>query len=178
MRSLIIEGMDGSGKDTLIKDLSRLFPRMPLHARASTSIGGPVDSLAQWVEEDTARMLKGSTPHIYNRHPLVSERIYAPIRKNDKPIAEKFNDDAWHEAYRRIVGSCSVLIICQPPFKVVAQTIKEQGADAHMPGVYQATSHLYQSYAMLVWPGRTIRYDYTKNKPRELAEILKLMMEN
>lgn len=176
MRSLIIEGMDGSGKDTLIANLTRKFPGYPIHERASSSLGGPVPNLAEWVRRDAVHMSR-SIPHIYNRHPLISEPIYAPIRPN-RPLAPGFENQGWLDAYRRIVGSHSVVVICQPSFRIVRATVREQGADAHMPGVWDHLQYLYDAYNGLTWPGRLVRYNYTKDTVPSLVRTLLTIMKD
>lgn len=170
MRSIIVEGMDGSGKDTLIRDLIPTFVDHTPHERASTSLGGPVPNLAEWVARDASKMANHAW--IYNRHPLVSEPIYGPIRP-DRPTEETFTNPAWLSAYRRIVARESVLVICQPPFHIVKATLDHQGAEAHMPGVYDNALTLYTKYSTLVWPGRTIRYNYMADELSSLVALLR-----
>lgn len=178
MRNIIVEGMDGSGKDTLIEAMSKHpnFKNLPVHERASTSIGGPVDQLALWVERDAQAMLNTrAKPHIYNRHPLISEPIYAPFRSN-RPLSPGFEKEGWLEGYRRIVGSQAVLVICQPPYHIVRNTLTMQGPDAHMPGVFYNALDIYMCYARLVWPGRTVRYNYTADGFESLARTITELM--
>lgn len=176
MRSIIVEGMDGSGKDTLIGALVERFPDHTLHERASTSIGGPIANLAQWVAKD-AKAMHSSGPWIYNRHPLISELIYAPRRTVNPGLSEPWTNAAWVAAYRRLVARESVVVICQPPFDVVRRTLERQGADSHMPGVYQNQGALYREYAKFVWSGRLIRYDYTKDTVNSLVHSLSIYAE-
>lgn len=176
MRSIIVEGMDGSGKDTLIRDLVATYPGHTLHDRASTSLGGPVANLGEWVAKDAVRMIE-TGPWIYNRHPLISEPIYGRVRPN-KPTIDPFNNPAWLSAYRRIVGRESILVICQPPFHVVRATLEAQGPEAHMPGVYENALELYSKYAMLVWPGPTIRYNYTVDSTSTLVDLINRSLES
>lgn len=178
MKSLIIEGCDGSGKDTLISELlTKFLPGHRLHERASTSLGGPVSNLADWVMRDAANMT-GAFPWIYNRHPLISEPIYAPIRRVNPGLRDDWTSPEWIAEWRRIVGRKTVLVICQPPYAKVVDTIIRQGPDAHMPGVYGNIRRIYMAYNRLVWPGTTIRYDYTVDKPEHLARTLnQIIME-
>jgi hypothetical protein len=117
-------------------------------------------------------------PHIYNRHPLISEPIYAPIRGKDKPLAVGFDNEAWMDAYRRIVASYSVVVICQPPYETVKNTLNKQGENAHMPGVWNHSRCLYDSYKTLTWPGRTVRYDYTTDTVEDLTTALVNLIED
>jgi hypothetical protein len=180
-RHIIVEGVDGSGKDTLIGQLMDPLQwrgrsnRFVLHERASTSLGGPVDNLGEWVARDATRMAE-IPPSIYNRHPLISEPIYRTIRPN-KPMVPPFDNAAWVSAYRRIVAREAVLVICQPPLQTVLDTIKRQGRDAHMPGVYENAGQLWTMYSALVWSGTAFRYDYTKS-PNALDALYWLLDKN
>lgn len=168
---LIVEGPDGSGKDTLINGLMT-YKRWPepftRHPRASTSIGGPVKNLVQWVVEDIPTM-RTNTPQIYNRHPLVSEDIYWRARGAHAPLISP------RERRELIphVARNATLIICQPPFHVALETIRRQGPDAHMPGVFHNYVNIYNAYSTLVWPGRVVRYDYTRDSYTDLITTLR-----
>lgn len=180
MRSLIIEGMDGSGKDTLIERLIKSYPDHRLHERASTSLGGPVPNLAEWVARDSVHLTKTSTPYIYNRHPLISEPIYGKYRLAvpPRPTDPIFTNASWLSAYRQIVSTVSIVIVCQPPLHTVSDTLRRQGADAHMPGVYDNQEMLYAEYATLVWPGRVIRYNYMADPYESLIRLINRALEN
>lgn len=171
VKNVIVEGMDASGKDTLIAKLTEWLPNHTLHERASTSLGGPVANLAEWVARDAVRMSE-TGPWIYNRHPVISEPIYGKYRPG-KPTEESFTNAAWLDAYRRIVAAESVLIVCSPPYYRVRETLREQGPDAHMPGVYDNQLDLWLSYIELPWPGPIIRYDYTKHTDGGLLGLLR-----
>lgn len=177
MRSLIIEGMDGSGKDTLIRDLRDIYPDHTMHERASTSLGGPVPDLAAWVARDAVRM-EETGPWIYNRHPLISEPIYAPIRRINPGLTGVWTNDGWRNAYTSIVAACSVVVVCRPPYEVVRATLNAQGHAHHMPGVVDNAERLYDAYTGLMWPGRTIRYDYTRGELVDLVKTLNSTLED
>lgn len=174
-RSIIVEGCDGSGKDTLINELLPIFTDHTLHARASTSLGGPVANLGEWVATDAVKMAE-TGPWIYNRHPLISEPIYGRIRPGSE-VAEPFTNAAWISAYRRIVARECVVLICQPPYHAVKATVESQGPDAHMPGVYDNVLEIYTRYATFVWPGRVVRYNYAADSLGSLVSILRQHVE-
>lgn len=179
MRSkhIIVEGCDGSGKDTLIDQLLDSYPKHVVHERASTSLGGPVQNLADWVATDAIKM-SNSGPWIYNRHPLISEPIYAHYRKVNPGLSGVWSNGAWVNAYRQIIARDCVLIICQPPMATVLDTLTQQGPDAHMPGVYENAREIWMHYAAFMWPGKTIRYNYTSNSYKSLVDVLTRYLEN
>jgi energy-coupling factor transporter ATP-binding protein EcfA2 len=162
LRHIIVEGPDGSGKDTQIRSLLGILGDHTLHERASTSLGGPVDNLARWVARDVATM-HVQPASIYNRHPLISELIYAPYRLPPRPQDVEFTHKAWRDAMRNHASRFAIVVFCQPPAHVVRSTVLKQGRDAHMPGVYDRILDIYADYALHLWPGINIRYDYTSN---------------
>jgi hypothetical protein len=158
---LIIEGCDASGKDGMIARLmDHYLDRFTLHERASTSLGGPVDNLSDWVDRDLTHLLiEQPSPYIYNRHPLISEFMYAPWRENRRGLRGRFHDSAWVESRSKALARHTILVICQPPFTEIDRIMNEQGREAHMPGVLENRFTIYRSYENFVWPGTTIRYN-------------------
>lgn len=171
-KHIIVEGMDGSGKDTLINQLTEHFPTHALHERASTSLGGPVANLVDWTVWDVETMAL-QPASIYNRHPLVSEPIYADRRLGNPGLKPPWTMDAWLNDYRRMASDHCVLVICQPPYHVVSGNLERSGPEAHLAGVYQNRLDLFTDYALLVWPGPSIRYNYTTSNAQDLANIIR-----
>lgn len=170
LKHVIVEGMDGSGKDTLIGQLMEVFgSRFQIHPRASTSLGGPVEDLAAWVSEDVNTMHM-QPPSIYNRHPLISEKIYYRYRQPPGYRSPEFGNRTWFYAMQRWASRQAVLVRCRPPYHVVRDTVHTQGRDAHMPGVYDNLLGIYTDYVTYRWPGILIDYDYTSHdSPTALA---------
>jgi hypothetical protein len=171
-RHIIVEGMDGSGKDTLIKSLIVAFPDHTPHERASTSVGGPVANLADWVVNDVTTM-REQPPSIYNRHPLISEPIYAERRHVNTGLKGVWTSDAWIDAWRHAAAPFCTVVICQPTARTVWNNLKRSGEDAHMPGVLDHWSDLYTEYKTLVWPGSSIRYNYKKDTVESLVSLIR-----
>jgi hypothetical protein len=159
-RHIIVEGPDASGKDGLIRRLLPLFPQFKLHERASTSKGGPVPHLTGWVVEDMWKMPHRG-PWVYNRHPLISEPIYAPIARGVTPQG-LFYDDVWVTQQRASLAQQCVVVWCMPPASVVTHNVTET-ADTHMPGVADNIDALYGAYRALMseWVGPWFLWDYT-----------------
>jgi len=179
MKHLIIEGCDGSGKTTLHGQLMQTGQFIP-HARASDSLTGPVPALDRWVEIDLDQLddLFYPLPFMYDRHPLVSEIIYADLRWKNPGLTGKFTDTNWLVETRRQMARQSVLIICQPPYAIVDQAIQTAGRDAHMPGVMENRHTIYKRYQEFVWPGLVIRYDWTRDNFEDLFKTIELEGKN
>ncbi len=173
-RHIIVEGMDGSGKDTLIASLMAHYSQDPypffLHERASTSLGGPVANLSDWVVKDLQAMPTHSRS-VYNRHPLISEPIYAPRRRVNPGLRGKWQSHAWVNLHRSIASIHAVVIICHPPFSALHANLMRT-PQGHMPGVIENAAELYDEYSKLVWPGATIRYNYRKDTLLDLTKSL------
>lgn len=173
-RHVIVEGMDGSGKDTLIGHLAEFYKvKVVLHPRASTSLGGPVASLDEWVEKDIHHLMHDNPPrYLYNRHPLISEPGYAPHRKVNPGMRGHFLSPEWLALQRRLMAHRSILVICQPPYSEIERVLNEQGAGAHMPGVIENRRPIWGYYTKFVWPGITIRYNRETSSVRSLISTI------
>lgn len=176
LRHIIVEGPDASGKDGLINRMRPVFVNHTVHERASTSKGGPVPYLTQWVTDDVRRM-RDTGPWIYNRHPLISEPIYAPIARNAVPQGS-LGDPLWHAQMTAEAMKHSLVVWCMPPRAVVLHNVS-QTAGTHMPGVADNIGALYDAYRTIInhWPGRiTMLWDYTTGDfPRLCMHLAKAL---
>lgn len=155
LRHIILEGPDGSGKDTLMRHLIQEYHFVE-HPRACTSEGGPVNRLDEWVIQDMEQ-IHVQNPSIYNRHPLISERIYAPIVRKSIPTG-LLADDWWWRHYRKWMARYAMVIWCLPPLPVVRANVMRC---SQMPGVVSNINSIYAAYKSApLWPGQQIWYNY------------------
>lgn len=65
---------------------------------------------------------------------------------------------------RNRVAHHSLTIWCLPPFNTVLRNVEED-AEGQMDGVVQNIATIYAMYQMhrLLWPGRSVLFDYTKS---------------
>lgn len=180
-RHIVVEGMDGTGKDTLIDSLMayKFWPTSPrLHERASTSLGGPVSSLDQWVMRDLS-MMHLHPFDIYNRHPLISEPIYAPYRLVNRGLSGLFQSKSWIAMNRQLLCEQAVVVFCVPPWEVVHGNLLKT-PNAHMPGVIINARTLYNSYLDTIgnWSGDYIHYNYTSMSKARLLSYVKSYVTN
>jgi hypothetical protein len=173
-RHLIVEGMDGSGKDTLISKLLMQLPGYTLHERASTSLGGPVANLSGWVIDDLTQM-PTQPLSIYNRHPLISEPIYAPYRRIGGGLRGAWRDRSWVALNRVIAAEHCLVILCHPSWFTVQYNLL-QTSQGHMPGVMENARSLWDAYDKLVWPGRCIRYNYRRDSVPTLMQTINMKL--
>lgn len=161
---IILEGPDGGGKTTLLKQLREQYPSIPVHARASSSgpDGGPVSDLYDWAHRDMYSWPKQQL-QFYDRHPLVSEYIYGPIIRGT--IDKRFHNTP----LRRILMRRALTVLCLPPLDAVRASVS---ASRDMTGVHTHIDAIWTLYASLraIWPTSVslALYDYTRHDPEHL----------
>lgn len=153
--SLIIEGPDGAGKSTLIKQLLEDLPDAKLAPRFCTSTGGPVEDLFTEVMTGALDLL--SSDLIYDRHPMWSEYIYS--HELGREIAPGFLTPDAQRLAEAMASICTV-VVCLPPFERVRTNL---AAEDQMPGVAEYIDRIYEAYMVRVvqYTGRVLVYDYT-----------------
>jgi hypothetical protein len=159
---IIVEGPDGAGKTTLLHSLMAQYPTIPLHARASEGVSGPVKELYEWGHDDVWSWPEQPLS-FYDRHPFVSEYVYGPIIRGSM-------DPRFHTTpLRRRVASRALLIVCLPPLDAVRASVS---AERDMPGVHSHIDAIWHCYASLraTWQSSTgiVFYDWTRDEPAAL----------
>ena len=163
---ILVEGTDGTGKSTLISQLSEEL-NIPIHARASHSVDGPVANLFEWTYNDVHTWPEQPLS-IYDRHPLISEPIYGTLCRGK--IAEGLTGYP-ATTLTRILHRHALLIVCQPEdFSVVQANAQKE---AQMEGVISNLQQIYWAYdgILATYPlyGKTFRYDYTASADSEIG---------
>lgn len=151
---IIVEGVDGAGKTTLIERLCGDL-NLPLHPRASSSISGPVKDLFEWAADDVLTMAQQPFS-LYDRHPLVSEYIYGPITRGQ--IDPRFFDRPGREI-TRLFKLTTLVIFCDPGIETVLDNLKKA---PQMPGVWENITTLHLAYRVMKhnWNGHAVDWDY------------------
>jgi GTPase SAR1 family protein len=170
-RHVIIEGPDGSGKTTLIKRITEQYPAL-VHERASTSEGGPVDNLVEWIESDFDKLeWPSNTAYLYDRHPMISEPIYGPLLRNKMP--DGFNDRLWRNDVFMSLDANAVVVWCRPPITTVVNNIMKESTP-QMPGVRATIGAIYAAYytASLMYAGPADVFDYTVDDTDTVAAAI------
>lgn len=168
---IIVEGPDGAGKTTLIRQMQdryglRVAPRV-----VSKETTAMVD-LQNWVENN---LEEGSQWLLFDRHRLVSEAIYGPIVRGY--AEDGFDSMVWMMMQTKRFYEIEPLIIyCMPPLNVVRGNVQN---DPDNKAVAWKIEAIYQAYAAraamdhALSPGSTIIWDYTTDG-REMEPLLAL----
>lgn len=163
---IIVEGPDGGGKTGLITRLMERYPVLELMPRACTSENGPIEELADWVEKDLWRSRKGYS--IYDRHPMVSELIYAPAC--NRPFCTKFDDANWlRDQLLKFRTTVNVVIYCLPSLSAVVKNAQGNHGDtdhqvrllSNILGIYQLyyLQTVYDNPRAIIWNYETDDFD-------------------
>jgi deoxyadenosine/deoxycytidine kinase len=161
MPLVILEGPDGSGKSTLAARLLKGTGQPTLLVKRSGP-PGDIETLrfqAAWVEEQHQNLNV-----IADRHPLISETIYAPVvRKTGIPWtpAEALYHFTQFKPERR-----PLVIYCRAPFDRMVEASK---VEVQIEGVHERYRELIYAYddfmARLARCDIDIyRYDYTEDE--------------
>lgn len=162
---IIIEGVDGSGKSTLVQTLAERL-ELPVAPRVVSKDMTPMVDLRKWTDENLAA---GFQEMIFDRHRLISEPIYGPVMHRHPDAG--FWDLPWLStamAMLRVLRP--VTIYCIPPFNVVWENLE------HDPENREARAqalHLYHAYMAAACNNpHAMVYDYTAhNQSVRLATL-------
>lgn len=172
MRHVVVEGPDGGGKSTLIEKLSDVL-QLPVHTKASHSIDGPVDYLGKWVDADMRSMREVGHDYpatIYDRHPLISEPIYAPLVRQQPP-QYPFAVDEFVTGVREVMYEHCVVVFCIPDLATVTSNVLANSSE-QMSGVVANIGKVHQAYmtAMFRWRGPKHHYDYNRHDFAKMSQ--------
>ena len=173
--NIIIEGPDGAGKSTLIKDLVEHFPNSTV-SPSTAKIPETIKTFRSRVKEfnrscfaqDLAFMDDPSRIRFIDRSPYISEFIYGSILRNEVRISSS-------EIEESISGKLVIFVI--PNFKVYMSQKIEIGK-SHKSGrmvsdVRRKRKELFHAYCnMYINHLKTIRYDRANVSFEELLESI------
>lgn len=159
---IVVEGPDGGGKSTLIRDLSERY-MFPIAPRVVSKDTDAMVDLKAWVEDNT---LQGFQYKFFDRHRLISEPIYGPILRDQ--IQPGFDDVSWLGWQMRLFYQAKpIIIFCIPPLEAVRANVIGDGEDNKV--VRSRIDKIYSAYVARATideffrPGRTMIYDYTSD---------------
>lgn len=152
---LVIEGPDGAGKSTLIRQLKGAYPGIKLAPRACTSLAGPLSGteLVHWLR--TYGVMPG---YVYDRHPCISGPVYDAVYAY--PVEGWVG--AWVQGTLYELRENARVIYCRPPRREIVKSVNES---AQMDGVDRKIHQIIDTYDAIM--GSMIlheRYDWTRDE--------------
>lgn len=161
---MIVEGPDGSGKSTLIRNLRATSKN---YFWIASSSGRPrtvpeIEQALHWLGQ--ALYLK--IPIVCDRFPLISESIYGPILRHSSLLSHIPPAD--HERYEELLKHVDRIIYCRPTILTMRNNLK---SEPQLAGVEKNLEHIVGAYDSLMRSleesSFVFRYDYTK--PQDLT---------
>ncbi len=118
---LIVEGPDGAGKTTLIRQIQERFD-IPIAPRVVSKDTEAMVDLRAWVDEN---LEEGFQWRLFDRHRLISETIYGPTLRVEQEAG--FTDLKWlaprmKQLYEVVKPT---IIYCLPSLEVVKQNVTQ-----------------------------------------------------
>lgn len=158
---LIVEGPDGAGKTTLIRQLQERYG-FEVAPRVVDKDTNAMGDLKSWVEQN---LEAGFQDLIFDRHRLISEPIYAPIM--GRPAAPGFDDVIWlNRQYQEFWAINPVVIYCIPPKKAVVDNVWDDPDNRSIRPYIDVIYNAYVARAAQDWVfGRNLVdiWDYTRD---------------
>lgn len=158
---IVVEGPDGAGKTTLIKQLVEELG-LPVAPRVVSKGAEAMTDLRTWVDQN---LDEGFQPRIFDRHRLISETIYGPILRHHQEPG--FDQLKWiGPRMRRFYDLEPIIIYCLPPLEEVMKNISDDPDNVvvvdHIEAIYSAyvaRAALDHTFA----PGIVKVWDYTSS---------------
>lgn len=136
---VIVEGIDGSGKTTLVNYLGG---RLGLQVDKSP---GPVDIEEYWAWIDaTIRREKAGEKWIYDRHAFFSEQVYSILRKENH---HRVNSQMTVSQMRSLINCNPTVIYCRPFEETILDGLLDR---EQMDGVPEHWEDLLRRYDELM----------------------------
>ena len=171
MSIVVVEGVDGSGKTTLIRNLRA---RSKTYFWVASSSGRPkcladLHDALHWIGQ--AAYLR--TPVVCDRLPLISEAVYGPVMRGSSLLEQL--QHKYQKEYGDILKGVDRIIYCRPSQLDIARNITISGIP-QLNGVLETLPELLVKYDDLM---NTLRddnvkvysYDYTRLQRVPLEEL-------
>lgn len=175
---IIVEGMDGTGKTTLVQQLAH---RLEVQPRKFVGSLGPGDDYrsalvsrtrSEITELESAAAGGRPVKRLYDRFPLISEAVYGPVLRGRNCFG-----GLYYPLRRRLLALKAMIIYCRPSKEVIRANIQQA---PQMSGVLEHFGELLDAYDKLfveltespVHSYITV-YDYTRDKVQELIHKIR-----
>lgn len=148
---IMVEGPDGAGKTTLVNQLVEKYDFLPVKRDMTSGV-----SAYQWMIDELQTWEKGKIIRIYDRFPLIGEKIHGPILRGKMEPA--FNERESMKLLLMRVTLDSLIIYCRPPLgNILANSLEEsEEIVGNIRQIVKAYDRLFQKIPC-------IRFSYPKD---------------
>ena len=158
---VIVEGMDGSGKTTLVRQLDAYFGEQVIVVPGYNRTPDPKSPMPQWWMEQLAVNRPGQFA-MHDRF-FYPELVYGPVLRGS------VNAEKWVLDYvLKFLRAHAMIIYCRPPTEVITRGIEVEdqmeGVKPHLHDLLIKYDHVMVGEAAHLAPtGRFISYDWTQD---------------
>jgi hypothetical protein len=159
MSIVVVEGPDGSGKTTLIKNLRNATRRYFV----TLGSGGPpqnvlnVTCVTAWI----AQMAMGRVPVVCDRLSLISEPIYGEILRDENIFEGTYTTE---DIKQFLLDHVDRVIYCRPPTSMINKQIESEpqleGVWANLPALVR--KYDYTMKMLKHWGVHVVEYDWAR----------------
>jgi len=160
---IVVEGPDGAGKSTLVKELCRDLGLLE-GKRSTVDRNKLYETTRIDLYTSLSDEIRGDQPsRVWDRSPFFSELVYYPYTGGEC----RFSD--WEKSFifRTIEAWGIPVILCLPDFETVKANVAK---DKQMPKVEENIADIYETYTDM--PYYTALWDYTREDPKSSYEQL------
>ncbi len=167
---IVVEGVDGAGKTTLIDRIARECKRpfWRLQGVNPHLPEAPLESLIEWVLEKSPRI-----DLVCDRFSLISEAIYGMVLRNHNRLSDFLDGETCEKLIKKFVTR---IIYCRPNDPTVlfksSQTHPQlDGVDSNLTKLLELYDHIMASLEKDL--GMDVRwYDFTDPPPHDLNKFI------
>lgn len=176
---IIVEGPDGSGKSTLVKNLQNKFI---LKSLKTIKHGPPVDAedLYERCRDILTEAIHSNMNCIIDRFGLIGEQIYGPALRGKDMWVEI--PQKKQEIFTALNALNPFFIYCRPPANIIANLanheVKEYDTPEHLKGLAENQALIIKSYDNFFANWKAYNFfiwDYTK--PENYYDLVKRLEE-
>lgn len=158
---IIFEGPDGAGKTTAAKVIQKKYKfKKIIHI-------GPIET-----QEQLLKLVISQNNVIFDRFHL-GEQVYGPIYRGKNSITKKYHN----LIERALVRKNTIVILALPPFKICFKNWSKR----HKKGgemFSHSLKQVYDAYLSMKTRLPVVKYDYTKQEARHVADRFILQAHN
>lgn len=176
--AIICEGMDNSGKTTLVKHLAAKYGLPTLISafapRGDYKKKGKHPHMMAEVAVNFVGLMNSNFLFVSDRFPLISEAVYGPICAGNDDILDHWGEEKYKLLMQDFLDMAPFIIYCRPSRDVIMNF----GDREQMDGVIERSEALLEAYDSMMHQLRegghdVFYYDYTN--PESLTELEELL---